>query len=266
MSLRSSRTFLIAGFVVSLLSVFLNSVALSRVNARLKEADLEYNKLVESIASQRSQVEHSDLSFGFYEVMRTMTTVVPPDSRDATRNRLGIYLAQTIIDTYAAANDISPAEVLKAQNEDLNVEGSYMDSIATIKRRLLELMNNNNKGAVQTEIDRLELEYQRVVRERPPPTSELAKNLREIRDFAEAAAAQKDGMEYDLKLYSRIKPLIEQWRVTNERKENRKRELDGARSSLALRASTVTYGAIVLQIFGLMLILTKDLTLKTGGA
>jgi uncharacterized membrane protein len=44
-----------------------------------------------------------------------------------------------------------------------------------------------------------------------------------------------------------------------QKKENRKRELERERSALAQKANYASYAAITFQLFGLMLILTRDL-------
>jgi len=53
--------------------------------------------------------------------------------------------------------------------------------------------------------------------------------------------------------------FLEQWHTTNNKQETRKRELASERSSLTRLSNNITYAAIALQIFGLMLILAKDL-------
>jgi uncharacterized membrane protein len=56
-----------------------------------------------------------------------------------------------------------------------------------------------------------------------------------------------------------MKSFREQIVASITRKENRKHELERERSSLTRNANCASYAAIAFQLFGLMLILTKDL-------
>jgi uncharacterized membrane protein len=56
-----------------------------------------------------------------------------------------------------------------------------------------------------------------------------------------------------------MKSFREQIVESINRKENRRHELERERSSLTTRTNYASYAAITFQLFGLMLILTKDL-------
>jgi uncharacterized membrane protein len=57
-----------------------------------------------------------------------------------------------------------------------------------------------------------------------------------------------------------MKSFREQIVGSTNKKENRKHELERERSSLTRRANYASYAAIAFQLFGVMLILAKDLT------
>jgi uncharacterized membrane protein len=60
-----------------------------------------------------------------------------------------------------------------------------------------------------------------------------------------------------------MKSFREQIVASISQKENRKHELERERSSLTRKANYASYAAIAFQLFGLMLILTKDLLKET---
>lgn len=93
----------------------------------------------------------------------------------------------------------------------------------------------------------------------PPAKSELARKIREFDKFAQESAALRDRIEYELKLTPLRKSFLEQWLATNNMQEARKHELESERSSLTRMSRNMSYAAIALQMFGLMLILAKDL-------
>jgi hypothetical protein len=258
MRVPSSRMFVIVGFTLSLAAVILNSVVLSRINARLKDVDSEYNKLVESLASQKSQMDDGDLQLSFRDLMHVLSFIVPADKRDEATEDAGDYLGSAVTAMYAAANDITAAQVMKTENEDLSSQIPNLNRMLEIKARAVELRRKGTRAAL-AEYNRLAEESQRIDDETPLPKSELAKNLRELEDFGYATEAIKDPLEFQVKLYPRFRPIIEQLVVSTEAKENRQRELADLRSGLVRRMNNVTYAAIALQIFGLMLILAKDL-------
>jgi len=111
----------------------------------------------------------------------------------------------------------------------------------------------------QAESARLVLEIEKAGKEMPPPKSETAKKLREVGRYAVAETAASDGMDLMSRLMPVMMSLRDQIVKSIELKESRMRELQSERSSLARKAAYATYAAISLQIFGLMLIFTRDI-------
>src|SRR5258708_23465444 len=127
MRVPSPKTFVIAGFARSLIAVLLNSIGLSRINARFTAADAEYNKLVESLKSQESELANADLQLGFYAIVRDLASIVPDDKKDETKADAGYFLGGSITSMYAAANDIPPTQLMKVASDELSAAFPNMD-------------------------------------------------------------------------------------------------------------------------------------------
>jgi len=136
MRVPSSRTFVIAGFAISLISVALNSIILSKIDTRLKAADSEHGKLVESLNSQKAALDHSDLQLGFYTLMRDQADLISADKAENTRADAGYFLGGAITDMYVAANAIPQIEVLRVESEELNAAFPKIDKMIKIAQRL----------------------------------------------------------------------------------------------------------------------------------
>ncbi|MFZ1219064.1 MAG: hypothetical protein WAO00_07210, partial [Chthoniobacterales bacterium] len=93
----------------------------------------------------------------------------------------------------------------------------------------------------------------------PEPRSELGRKLREIQKHSQAEYADNDVV-----LMSALMPVMKSFReeivASIQKKETRKHELERERSALSRKANYASYAALTFQLFGLMLILTRDLT------
>jgi hypothetical protein len=105
---------------------------------------------------------------------------------------------------------------------------------------------------------RLAAELAKLSQSVPEPKSELGRKLREIQKHSQAEYANND-----LIIMSVLMPVMKSFReeivASIHQKEDRKRDLERQRSALARKATYVSYAALTLQLFGLMLILTRDL-------
>jgi uncharacterized membrane protein len=104
----------------------------------------------------------------------------------------------------------------------------------------------------------LAAELEKLSSDVPEPHSELGKKLREIQKHAQAELAEDDVLMMST-LMPVMKSLREQIVESIQKKEDRMRELQRQRATLVRRSGYSSYAAIVLQLFGLMLILAKDL-------
>lgn len=252
MKIPSSKTFVLTGFAISLASVVLNTFVLSGINSRLRMVESEYFGLEEALGKQVSQLNEADLKFDLYRVMHNMafssSDARAQDARDDARGILQGFLVKF----YAAANDISPIDVTRVAVDEAG------DVIPKLEK-MLELNQALQQSTDQSERARLASELEKLVKEEPPPKSELAKKLREVGKYADAESAAANETELMSKLFPIMKSLREQIVESIKRKENRMHELERERMSLTKKSAYATYAAISLQLFGLMFILAKDI-------
>ena len=93
------------------------------------------------------------------------------------------------------------------------------------------------------------------------PNSELGKRKREIANVLDVdVLAEKEQVYIRIARLPYLKSLNEQFIANYHKKEARIQELQDKKARLSWWASIATYAAISLQLFGLMFVLTRDLT------
>ena len=117
MNVTSTKNLVLAGFLISLLSVAFNSVVLSYVNQRLKQVDDEYYNLVDSLARQSAGLDEGDAQFDQYRIMHNLAFAVPAAKAKDARQDAESLLKRFLTKYYAAANDIPQAEVQSQESK-----------------------------------------------------------------------------------------------------------------------------------------------------
>lgn len=251
MRLTSTKNFVVMGFLISLLSVAFNSIVLSYVSGRLRKVDAEYNSLVESLARQAAELNEGDSLFDLYRIMHNLAFSVPPAKAKEARQDAEAILKRFLTKYYAAANDVPATDVTRVEVEEAG-------QIIPLLEKGLGLTKQLQAASNDVERARLTLELAKLSQQLPEPKSELGKKLREIQKYSEAELAENDVVTMAA-LMPVMKSFREQIVASITKKENRKHELERERSSLSRQANYASYAAISFQLFGLMLILTKDL-------
>jgi hypothetical protein len=251
LNITSSKNLVLAGFLISLISVAFNSVVLSYVNKRLKEVDDEYYDLVDSLSKQAAGLNEGDSQFDQYRIMHNLAFAVPTAKAKDARQDAESLLKRFLTKYYAAANDIPQTELTRVEVEEAG-------QIIPLLEKGLELTKALQTTSDQAERARLAAELEKLNQEVPEPKSELGKKLRDIGKYSQAEFADNDVLLMSA-LMPVMKSLREQIVASIDKKESRMHELQRQRSSLTRNASYASYAAIAFQLFGLMLILTKDL-------
>jgi len=251
MNITSSKNLVLAGFLISLVSVAFNSVVISYVNKRLKEVDDEYYDLVDLLGKQAAGLNEGDSQFDQYRIMHNLAFAVPAAKAKAARQDAESLLKGFLTKYYAAANDIPPTEVTRVEVEEAG-------QIIPLLEKGLELAQAQQNSSDQAERARLGAELEKLSHEVPEPKSELGKKLRDVGKYSQAEFADNDVLLLAA-LMPVMKSLREQIVASIDKKESRMHELQRQRSALMKNASYASYAAIAFQLFGLMLILTKDL-------
>jgi hypothetical protein len=247
----SSKNLVLAGFLISLISVAFNSVVLSYVNKRLKQVDEEYYDLVDLLGRQSAGLNEGDSQFDQYRIMHTLAFAVPAAKAKEARQDAESLLKRFLTTYYAAANDVPQTEVTKVEVEEAG-------QIIPLIEKGLELTQALQNTSDQAERARLAAELEKLGQQVPEPKSDLGKKLRDIGKYAQAELAD-DNVLLMAALMPVMKSLREQIVASIDKKESRMKELQRQRATLTRNSSYAGYGAIVFQLFGLMLILTKDL-------
>jgi hypothetical protein len=251
LNITSSKNLVLAGFLISLVSVAFNSVVLSYVNKRTKQVDEEYYDLVDMLGKQSAGLNEGDSQFDLYLIMHNLAFAVPAAKAKEARLDAESLLKRFLTTYYAAANDIPQTEVTKVEVEEAG-------QIIPLLEKGLELTQALQNTSNQAERARLAAELEKLGKEMPEPKSELGRKLRDIGKYSQAELAD-DNVLLMSALIPVMKAFREQIVASIDKKENRMKELQRQRSVLTRNASYAGYAAIVFQLFGLMLILTKDL-------
>ena len=251
MNLTSSRNFVLAGFLISLLSVAFNSIVLSSLGKRAQALEAEYTRLTESLANQAAELGEGDSLFDQYRLMHNLVFAVPAAKTKDARQDAEAILKRFLTKYYAAAHDIPRTEITRIEVEEAG-------DIIPLLEKGLELTKALEAASKPEEKLRLAAELTKLSQSVPEPKSELGRKLREIQKHSQA-----EYVDNDVALMSALLPVMKSFREEIvegiHKKENRKHELERERSALARKANYVSYAAITFQLFGLMLILTRDL-------
>jgi hypothetical protein len=102
-------------------------------------------------------------------------------------------------------------------------------------------------------------EMAKLSQEEYQPKSELGRKLKELEQYSNTELTADNYVDVEIGLLPIEKSFGEKVAENFDKKENRMRELENLRESLGRKSEYATYAAISLQLFGLMLVLAKDL-------
>lgn len=246
----SPRTWVLFGFAISLLSVVINIFVLSGINERIKEAEAELSKLSTSIANQATEMNRAEVIYGQYATLNNIARLSSGEQKKEASDD-AIFLLQQYLDRkYLAVNDVPIIEVIKSSTEE-NAESLAL---------LAKLKKARDEGNT-AETERLQKEAQQLASRLTVPKTELGKKLQksgEVADTEKLAGMTTSDIISEISPY--LKELDDQFIVNYQKKEDWIKELQKKKEDLNWWASIATYLAISLQLFGLMFVLTKDLT------
>lgn len=249
----SARSWVLMGFAISLISVIINVFVLAGINERIKEADGELNKLTTSLSNQATEMTRAEVIQNFYTTLNHISKFATGDAKKSAEADSIFMLQSSLQKTYAAVNDIPVAEMKKVENEELSNVYLYISKVK-------ELQKARDEGNT-AEIARLEKETDELEKVTDQPKSELGKKLVEAVEAANPETlADKSTTEIIFETSPYLQKLNEQYITNYQKKEARIKELQDKKANLAWWASITSYLAISLQLFGLMFVLTKDIT------
>lgn len=252
----SARAWLLMGFGLSLLSVVTNIFVLANINDRIKETDTELTKLNDSLRTQAADVDRADLKYDLFTILNHVSKLGNSEANQLAGEDSLIMLQDFLTIYYSAVNEVPANEVLRTESEQ--AAEAFIPAVEKVKEaeKQTKLGNTAEAEKLIDEARQLLANY--------VPKSELGRKLIEVVKFTE-----EDGMEkmntdqIAMALAPRIKSSIDQYLDTYRKKEEKINALQEKKANLSWQANLATYAAVSLQLFGLMFVLTKDLTSDT---
>jgi hypothetical protein len=249
----SARSWVLMGFSISLISVIINVFVLSGINERIKEVDGELNKLTTSLSNQATEMTRAEVIQNFYITLNHISKFATGDAKKSAEDDSIFMLQSYLQKTYAAVNDIPTSEMKKVENEELSGAFLYLS-------KAKELQKARTEGNT-AEVARLEKETDDLEKVSDKPKSEIGSKLAETVEIANPEQlADKSTTEIIFEISPYLQKLNEQFITNYQKKETRIKELQDKKANLNWWASIASYLAISLQLFGLMFVLTKDVT------
>jgi hypothetical protein len=251
MLIPSNKSMVMAGFLLSLISVVVNSFVLSYTSNRLKAVDDEYSSLAESLDRQAAALNEGDSQFDHYRIMHNLAFAVTQAKTADARRDAENFLKTSLTRYYAAAHDISQTEITNMEVEEIGQALPLLEKGLALGSQLQTTTDPAKRAQLTAELEALS-------KQAPQPKSELARKLQEVQKYAQAEYADSEVMLYSA-LLPVMKSLREQVVNSSDSKHARMRELVSQRATLIRRMNYSSYAAVALQLFGLMFILAKDL-------
>lgn len=160
-----NRYSIVIGFVLSLISIGINSVVISYVNGRLKNVDDENSRLAAALERQATGLDEADSTWDRYRLMHNLVWVLPRENRwDGHRDSV-ILLNDFLTKLYAAVNDITKLELQNVEIEE--ADPSSDEKRLGLMREMITARDSATQGRLAKELDDLD-------NSRPAPKSELA--------------------------------------------------------------------------------------------
>lgn len=195
-------------------------------------------------------MNRAEVIYGQFATLNALARMAPADQRKSASDD-SIFLLQQYLDRkYIAVNDIPTIEVIKSSAEEI------AESLAFLAR-VKKARDEGNTA----EAERIAKQADDVLKNVGVPKTELGKKLQKSAEVADTETlAGMDTGDILLEISPYLKELDDQFIANYQKKEARIAELKKKKEDLSWWASIATYLAISLQLFGLMFVLTKDLT------
>ena len=137
----SARNWVLLGFGISLISVFISTFIISTIADRLKAVDSEYSNLSDSLNEQALELNRADIKHDMARMMRYFATSVP-DAQKADAKNESAYLLNNFLDrNYAAEANVTPVELIKFEIEDMSQEMSNLQRLKEINDKMEQTTN-----------------------------------------------------------------------------------------------------------------------------
>lgn len=251
----SIRTWVLIGFVISIIGIFLNVPIVAELNNKIRDVETELSNIRESLRTQANEISRADLEDSLFNILNHISKSQTGEERTSAAKD-SIYIRKNFLKrVYAAANDIPASDVLKVENEEMAEELKSVEKYLAAKKAIEA--GNNAEG------ERLMKEGEALEKASLEPKSDLAKKLREATDSADPEAlAEKTTDEVVVATVPSLKAANEKFLESFQQKETKIKELEERKEYLSWWSNVLTYLAVSLQLFGLLCVLQKDLPVQ----
>ncbi len=251
----SVRTWVLIGFVISIIGIFLNVPIVAELNNKIRDVETELTDIKESLRTQANEISRADLEDGLFTILNHISKSQTGEVRKNS-DEDAVFMRQSFLQrVYAAANDIPASDVLKAENEQMSGDVKFIEKYLDAGKAR-EAGNN-------AEAEKLEKEGEALEKEAAEPKSELGKKLKEAVKTADPdKLADKTTTEIILATIPALKAANETFLASFAKKEAKIKELNERKEYLSWWANVLTYLAVSLQLFGLLCVLQKDLPVQ----
>lgn len=252
----SVRTWVLMGFIISIIGIFLNVPIVAELNNKIRDVETELTSIKESLRIQANEVSRADLEDSLFTILSHLSELQKTEEDKLGTNADAVYLRQSFLKkAYAAANEIPASEVLKEDVAQMAID---------IKGYEKALEAEKAKTAGNTaEYERLLKEAEALSKENENPKSELGKKMKEaVAGVDPDTLSEKSGVEIVLASIPALKAISEKFIESFEKKGKKIKELEARKEYLSWWSTVLTYLAVSLQLFGLLCVLNKDLPVQ----
>ena len=247
----SPRAWVLGGFLISLSSVVLNTVALAQVNLRLAAVNSELSGLKDSMARTATEMQRAENKYEMVRLFHWVAMQVPEKQRETARQEAAYVLVNYFTRTYAAIHDIPPAEVIKTEMVEMEDDYVAMKKIHDLAKQA-ETADEKEKERILKDIDKVDTDSIDI------PKTPLGKEFAKLKEMGYAEASAEDESDLLLVIAPTLQSLRDDFIKAHGVKSARIKELEARRGQLTGIQSITSYLAVGLQLLGLFFILSRD--------
>ncbi len=250
----SPRKWVLLGFAITIVSVVLNTFVISWLSGKTADIDQEMSKIRASLTRQATELVQAEVKYDLARVLRYASMAIKdPENSRRGRQEAMEALRSYLRRNYAAVHDIPVIEVMRVENDEM------VDDIEVMKKAR-SLGEQLAKTEDPKEIDRIEKELNAIDENAVAvPHTELGKKFVDVEKAAEADFTSDDPTDFLWELIPLLDSFQKEFTASVNAKQKRLEELAREKDRLDFWSKMASYGAISLQLLGLMFVLAKDL-------
>lgn len=250
------RFWLVAGFVVSAVSVVVNALVIANFNDDKSELVRQHSYAKDRLYELSSSLNQAEAKFDTYKVLHHLAYVTMPAERaEAARDDAMYMLQGYMAKAYAAANDVAAIDLFETQTIEI---GGELDSLLKIRDIALKLGTEKDPAkiaALNKQLDSVQSEF--------PPKTELGKKLKEAGDAAEIEKTTDSWVDWELAFLPTTKAFREKAITTIKGQKDKVADLERKIGEIDGRSDLANYFGVALQMLGLMLVLAESVKAKS---